>query len=116
MALNHSKLRDKRTRSSFNVGWKPREGDNQVRVLPPTSRYFQEPESLEDLAAAYRMHFFAIEGRPTEVSRCLLETGGHHRCPACDAWRMFRKSEDPGLKEMAKNISPADQYLFNILD
>lgn len=115
MALNHAKLQGKRTRSG-GTGWKPREGENHVRILPPTSDYFENPEDLEDLAVSYKIHFFRIEGRPTEVSRCLNDLPVRQKCPACDAWRSHRKSEDPGLKEMAKDISPSDQYLFNMID
>ena len=115
MALNHAKLQGKRTRSG-GTGWKPREGENHVRILPPTADYFENPEDLEDLAVSYKIHFFRIEGRPTEVSRCLNDLPVRQKCPACDAWRAHRKSEDPGLKEMAKDISPSDQYLFNMID
>jgi hypothetical protein len=113
MALNYAKLQQKRT-SSGGMGWKPKEGENRIRVLPPTTEYFDAPENLEDFAVSYKMHFFKIEGRPTEVSRCLRETGG--RCPACDAWRANRESADPGLQKKAKDVSPSDMYLFNILD
>lgn len=112
--IDHKKLKETRAGSRRQGGWKPREGENKVRILPPHSRFIEKSDELENLAIQYKMHFFRIEGRPTEVSRCLEE--GKKRCPACAAWRTHRKSDDPGLKELASQVSPADQYLFSILD
>jgi gp32-like DNA binding protein len=114
--INHDRLKQRRAGSRAGTGWKPKDGENVVRVLPPHSRFLTAWDQLDDVAIAYKMHFFRIEGRPTEVSRCLEELKPKQRCPACDAWRAYRKSEDPALAEMAKDIGPADNYLMNILD
>ncbi len=114
MGLDHEKLKQARAGARGGGGWKTRVGENRIRVLPPHSSFLDNWEELENLAMPYKMHFFKIEGRPTEASLCLEEL--KQRCPACDTWRIHRRSEDPGLKEMAKQIAPADQYLFNIID
>ena len=114
MALNYDKLRQTRTHSGGGVGWKPREGISRIRVLPPSSVYFDDPGALENLALVQKLHFFQRDGYPTEVSRCLRDTG--QPCPACAVWRAHKSSADPGFQQMAKDISPSDQYLFNIID
>lgn len=104
----------KRRAGRGGSGWRPREGANRIRILPPRARYLTAWDQMEDLSISYKMHFFRIEGKPTEVSRCLEQ--GKQRCPACDTWRAYRKSDDLGLKELAKQVAPTDQYLFNVLD
>ena len=113
MGIDHNKLKQ-RLASRGAAGWKTKPGENRIRVLPPHSRYLTDWEAMDDLSIAYKMHFFRVEGRQTEVSRCLEEL--KKKCAACGMWRAHRKSDDPALNEMAGNISPADQYLFNILD
>lgn len=110
MGLNHGKLQEKRTRGG-GPGWRPKEGDNKIRILPPCSRYFTE--DLDFIAFKFKVHWFNLEGK-AEVSRCLEETG--LKCPACKAYFAHRKSEDPALKELIKRISPNERYIFNILD
>ncbi|KKL72278.1 hypothetical protein LCGC14_2086470, partial [marine sediment metagenome] len=118
MGLDHDKLKQRRAGARSGSGWRPKAGVNVLRFLPPHSKYLDDGpadwEDLENLAIEYKMHYFKIEGKPTEVSLCLDEL--KQRCPACDMWRAHRKSDDPGLVEMAGEISPADTYLFNILD
>jgi len=113
MPIDHDKLKQ-RLASRSVTGWRTKPGENKIRILPPHSRYLDDWDTLNDLSIPYKMHFFKIEGRQTEVSRCLEEV--KQPCPACTTWRAHRKTEDPGFKELAGNISPADQYLFNILD
>lgn len=120
MSLNHEALKQRRERRG-GAGWKPREGANKIRILPPRSVYLPsaanpngEWNKMDDLSIPYKMHFFKVEGRQTEVTRCLEEL--KQPCPACKAWRDYRKSADPAFAAMAKSIAPSDQYLFNILD
>jgi len=118
MALNHDRLAKTRARSAGS-GWRPKDGKNLVRLLPPHSRYLTDWEALEDIAIAVKIHFLRIEGRPTEVTLCWEDESlgtEKKRCPACAAWRGFRKSEDQALKEMTRNISPSDLHLMNIVD
>lgn len=113
--INHDKLRQQRERRG-GAGWKPKEGVNRIRILPPNSRVIDDWNTLENLAISYKMHFFRRQGQPTETSRCLTEHEPRKRCPACEAWRMYSKATDPALSELAKQVSPADNYLFNVLD
>lgn len=114
MVLDYGKLKTRRSGARSGIGWRPKEGENKVRVLPPHSRYLTAWETMEDIAVSFNMHYFKIEGRQTEVSRCREEL--KQRCPACEMWRTYRKSDDPGMKELAGQIRPADTYLLNILD
>jgi hypothetical protein len=93
--LDHDKLGKSRAGARAGMGWKPKPGQNKIRILPPHSRYLSDWDALENLAIPFTMHYFAVEGRPTEVSRCLNERG--EKCPACAVWRVNHKSEDPGL-------------------
>lgn len=116
MSLDHGKL--KRTRAGARSGttWKPKDGDqNKVFVLPPRSAYLNAWDQMGDLAIPYDVHYFPIDGRkPTETSRCLRQL--KQQCPACDMFWAWQKSEDPGMKELAKQVKPTTQYLFNMLD
>lgn len=114
--INHERLKQCRTEGSRGgVGWKPKEGENRVRILPPASRYLVAWDTMEDIAVGYEMHFFRIEGRkPTEVTRCPRDL--KQPCPACDAYWAHYKSSDPGLKELAKQIKSTRVYLMNLLD
>jgi hypothetical protein len=114
MGLDHDKLKRTRAGARGGMGWKPKPGDNKVRILPVHSRFLTDWEAVEDLSLPYKIHFFRIEGRPVEVSRCL--EAFQKKCPACDTWRVHRKSTDVGLEQLARDIAPAEQFLFNILD
>lgn len=113
MGLNFDKLQEKQAKRR-GTGWRPRDGDNRVRILPPSSIYFTHPEELDDFAIEYNLHFFKIEGEKTEVVRCLEDVG--LPCPACRTWRTYRRNPDPAWQELAKQIKPSNQFLFNMLD
>lgn len=114
MSLNHDKLKQRRAGSRVNFGWKAKENGNKVRILPPHSKFLTAWDQMEDVALRYQIHYFRRDGKQTEVSRCLEEL--KQKCPACETYRAFKKSTDPGLQELAKEIRAADQYLLNILD
>ena len=111
---NFEALKQRRAGSSRGFGWKAKENANKVRILPPHSKFIGNWDQMTDLAVTFRIHYFKIEGKQTEVSRCLDEL--KQQCPACAMSRAHRKSTDPGLQELAKSIRASDQYLFNILD
>jgi gp32 DNA binding protein like len=113
MAINHDKLKKTRAGSRAGTGWRPREGSNKVRILPPHSRYIDNWDALEDFAIKFKMHFLRVQGRMA-VSRCLQEV--KQKCPACDLYWAHKDSSDPALVELAKGVRAADQYLFNVLD
>src|SRR6266576_2787450 len=115
-AINHDRLKQRRTESSRSGnGWKPKEGENKVRVLPPGSKYLAAWDQMEDIAVGYEMHFFKIEGKqPTEVTRCPKDL--KLPCPACEAYWTIYKSTDPGMKELARQIKSVRVYLMNVID
>lgn len=115
MGSFHDRLKEKiagDARQTF--GWKPKDGDNRIFVLPPAAQFVQSPDAVTDLAVSFRAHFFKFEGRKGEASRCLQDFGDS--CPACAVSYHYRNSVDPALKEMARQVRAANQYLFNILD
>jgi hypothetical protein len=111
--LNYDALKSSRA-SARGGTWKPRVGVNKVRILPPRSAYLNNWAELRNFAIPYRLHFFNLANNRTEVSRCLDEL--KQKCPACEAWRNYRKSNDPAVKQRANRAGPSDQYLFNVLD
>jgi len=113
MGLAHEKLKNKLA-GSRTFGWKPKNGDNRIFVLPPASEFVTNLDGVEGLAWEFRGHYFRIEGRQGEATRCLQDLG--QKCPACAAWKAFSNSADPGLKDMAKQVRPAVHYVFNIID
>ncbi len=114
MGSVHDKLKQKLAGARQARGWKPKDGDNKIYVLPPESQFVDNLDGVESLAFQYRAHYFRIEGKQGEASRCLNDLG--QKCPACAAHRAHSNSPDPGLKELARQVKAADTYMFNILD
>ncbi len=114
MGIDHDKIRKARAGGRGGRGWRPKNGPNTIVVLPPHTRYMADLDSVEDFSIMCGIHYFKIEGRRGEASRCLEDLG--RPCPACIAWRTHRKSSDPVLAEMAAEIKMSEQHLFNILD
>lgn len=114
--INYERLKQRRLEgSSGGSGWKPKEGENRLRILPPHSRYLTAWDTMEDIAVYFEIHYFRIAGRQQiEVSRCPKDL--KQPCPACDAFWVHRNSADPGLKELAKQIKSGRVYLMNVLD
>jgi len=112
--INHERLKQRRAEGSRGgAGWKPKEGENKVRVLPPGSRFLTAWDQMEDVAVGFEMHYFG-QGPGTEVSRCPKDL--KLPCPACDAYWANRESADPGLKEMVRQIKSTRVYLMNVID
>lgn len=115
MTTAHERLKSKLAGARAGFGWKPKDGDNPVFILPPASKYVDNLDQLEDLAFEFKAHYFRIEGQQGEASRCLTDARGE-KCPACMMHRQHANAADPALKEMAKSIRQADSYIFNMLD
>ncbi len=114
--INHDKLKANREGGRRQTaGWRPKEGPNKIRILPPHSRFLDNWDAMDYLAIKFEVHFFNIEGRKNaEVRRCLGDS--RQRCPACAVSRHYKDSDDPGIKEMAKKVRSTSQYLFNMMD
>ena len=112
----HERLQKRREGSSRGgIGWKPKDGANHVRILPPHSKYIGNFDAMEDLAISFQMHYFRLgDGRQTEVSRCLGDL--KQKCPACEMSWKYKDADDPALKELAGQVRAATSYLFNMLD
>lgn len=112
MGLNINKMQEKKERGSVGSSWRPKEGHNDIRVLPPNSAYFDE--DIDFFCLDFNMHFIRQEGYNTEVSRCLRDKGEY--CPVCDMAAQYKESEDPALMQTAKDISRTQRFLMNIFD
>lgn len=113
--IDHDKLKKTRAGARAGTGWKVKDGENKVRILPPRSAFLTDGSQMSNLAIPYDVHFFQIEGRrPTEFSRCLRDL--KQPCPACSMFWTWQKSTDPAMAQLAKRVRATTQYLFNILD
>lgn len=112
MPLDMDGVRRRKQRRSGG-GWKPDEGPNEVRILPPTSEYFEE--DIDYIALTCNLHYFRMDSMDTQVSRCFRDDG--RVCPACEmAGRFSDDEDDPALAKRADQISRAERHFFNIID
>lgn len=110
MPLDFDALKNKKSRS-LGRGWSPKGGNNAVRVLPHTSKYYTE--SVSDFAYDYHVHFIKVENETT-VTLCPRAVGGF--CPPCELFWAHRNSEDPALAKAVHAIKPNERHLMNIID
>lgn len=91
-----------------------RDGDNVVRILPPTSRYFTD--DIDFIAVKFLCHYnIGPEGSPPIICPRTRDTKEKkHRCPICDAARRLRRN--PATKELAGDLSARTRYIMNIVD
>lgn len=111
MPLDFEEL-NKKKNQRFGAGWSPDPGENEVRVLPPTSKYFTD--MIGYIAQEFRTHFVRLEGRDLEVFRCLRDFD--QKCPACSFYYENRNDDDPGVESVASKFKPSNRFAFNILD
>ena len=112
MGLNINKIQEQKERGAVGGAWRPKEGHNDVRVLPPCSEYFDE--DIDYYCLDFNMHFMRQEGYNMEVTRCLRDAADY--CPVCDMAAQFKESDDPALMQTAKDISRTQRFLMNIFD
>lgn len=110
--LDLDAIQDKKERRGSGTTWRPKEGVNPIRVLPPTREYFDD--FIDYFALTFHIHYFRQQGYDTEVTRCLRDK--HEYCPACEMAQKFRDSDDPALKETAGDIKRVERHAMNILD
>lgn len=111
MALDLDALKKRRARRTSS-GWTAKEGDNQIRVLPHTSRYFTE--QLNDFALEFRSHFLRADGMDTAVYRCLRDQ--KQPCAICEVHKRFKESDNANLKQLADQLRASERHLMNIVD
>lgn len=98
---------DKAYKDEFTV-FKAREGDNRIRVLPPT---FKEAEHF---AIVIWLHSNIGPDNQTYLCHSKLEAmGGEGKCPICDEYALARRSGDD---DYAKEIKPYSKMLAWIID
>ena len=88
-----------------------RDGDNILRVLPPSSKYFTE--EIDHFDFKMLVHYnFGPEGSPPIV--CPRTRDKTARCPICETARRLRRN--PATKELAGEMGARTRYLMNIVD
>lgn len=102
------------------VGWKPAEGKNPIRILPPSSEYVPDKHgggdrALDRVATPFRSHFLRLEGRDLAVFRCLRDLDGQ-RCPACTFYWGHKDDSDKGVAKIAARYNNSLRFLMNVLD
>jgi hypothetical protein len=114
MGFDFEGAQKRKEQSSSGAGtWKPKNGLNNIRVLPPTKRFFSEDIAFFDLET--RIHFVEIEGQLTkEVFRCPKDKG--NSCPACAAFFALKDHDDPAYQAIAQNVNGSLRFYANILD
>lgn len=92
---------------SENKWWKPKVGDNVIRILP---------SNREDGNFAYHSiqhHGFKVDGQ-ARAFPCMGAFG--KPCPVCKVISYYDTETDPDIKDVLNNISPRHAYLMNIID
>lgn len=102
---------EKKERESGGL-WKPDDGENVVRLLPPFSDF--EDRALDYVAIHIHQHYIRREGLPDVKTRCLQDNDEY--CPACAASSKYWESDDPNYQEIARNIKPKERHLLNMVD
>lgn len=88
--------------------WKPKSGNNIIRILPPTE------EGKPWLYKSVLHHGIKIE-RKDRAMPCLQEAFGKP-CPACEVIAYFSRDPDPDVTGIIKEIRPNTKYVMNVLD
>ncbi len=88
-----------------------KDGDNIVRILPPTSRYFKD--DIDFFAYKFLVHYnLGPEGSPPIT--CPRTKDKAARCPICETARRLRRN--PATKDLASELNCRTRYLMNIID
>jgi hypothetical protein len=119
MALDLKKIKDNYDKQQKSGGgsdkYKTQKGENPVRVVPHSMKYFGDAP-VEDIAFAFYMHFnVGPEGAKSAVV-CPKTLNRKNRCPICEASAAFRKSDDQKEKALGDDLSYRRRYLLNVID
>lgn len=109
--------------------WKPKEGENHIRVLPPWTsdgpngdQFWREVYThfgvtdFEAPDADSAMRMACPKETPGAAELQGLEADSKMVCPICEAVAKLRQSQDPADIEMAKNSRAKTQIMSNIID
>lgn len=118
MALDLNKIRDNYEKKTEGKGgidrWKPQAGENYIRVLPHTLRYFTE--TIAEIGFTYFVHFDVGPEGAKEMVVCPKTLNRKNICPVCEAVALLQKSNDPNDQDLANRMGVRRRYLLNILD
>lgn len=91
-----------------------RDGDNFIRILPPTLKYFTE--NIDFFAYRMLVHYnLGPEGSPPIPCPRTNDTKTQkHSCPICERARRLRRN--PATKELAGELSARTRFIANIID
>jgi len=104
----HKRLTDLTSRQSTSF-WRPKVGENVIRILPhwsgdPNRVFFKK----------VLKHFGVGEDRNHVVCRKML--GADANCPICNFVEQLRRSGRKEDKELARDLSAKERFAMNILD
>lgn len=83
--------------------WKPEDGRNRIRILPPKG---DDGEFSKEVSRHFNVAKFPMNCRK-DLDK---------KCPICDAVASLFATKDPGDMELAKKIRAKKQWVMNIVD
>ena len=90
------------------------DGDNYLRLLPPTLEYIAE--SVDYISVDYMIHYrIGYEGNYSHEI-CPKTNGRQNRCPVCEAVNKLYATKDESDKQVASRIRAKVRYCFNVID
>jgi hypothetical protein len=116
--VDYSKLREKfehRKEKADRMNMK--DGDNNVRILPPSMAYFSDGDTKIDyIHFEFLMHFnLGVEGeKKAEV--CPKSFGKTYKCPVCEAVSLLYKTNTIEDKAQAGDLRAKKRYIFNVIN
>lgn len=116
MGLNTKALKERFDRKSSGRGDRIvlQDGENYLRILPPSLDYLKE--QVDYISFEYFIHYgLGIEGNKSH--EICPKTGGKQvRCPVCEAvWKLY-KTKEPADKQLAGEIRAKTRHICNVID
>jgi len=117
MALDLEKLKSKyqeKQQGNLKIDrWEPKEGENNIRILPHSTEYFKG--TVAEFVYAYLIHYNIGSERKT-AAVCPRGSVQATKCPICEASSVLYRSNDDKDKELASDLYHKKRYLANVLD
>ncbi len=115
MAFNKKKAREEANRGGF---YQFAEGENVVRILPPSREYFDK--DITYIALTYFLHYGIPEGAPPVTCPKTTDPKNHWnvRCPICEKCKAIKSAADKDDKETQQFVydrKAKQRYLFNVI-
>jgi len=114
MPLDVKKFREQQESRNERKNYiKLKPGENYIRFLPHTLKYFTE--EVTEVAYSYYIHFNVGPEGAEQAVVCPKTKDIKARCPVCEAVAVMSKSEDLHEQAKAEKMGRRKRYLFNIL-